>query len=706
MIVYLNGTLIEKSKAHLSLDDRGFLFGEGAYEVTRAIHGSLFEPERHIVRLDRTLRGLGIDPDALELEELFAVSERLVRDNGLAEGEATVYLQVTRGVSFPRSHVFPPAGTPPTVYIVATPFTPFHDLRARGVGIVTVPDERWMRCDLKTTSLIPNAMAKQRAVTSGAFDGVFVRDGIVTEGSHNNVFAVIGGELRTHPLGTRILQGVTRDVVLELAAEAGHRIRENAVRRDELETADEVFLTGTTADVLPVVQVDGRPIASGQPGAVTQSLYEALAGRMYRTAARALALLLTLLAPTVAACAGAQTPATPAPSAVAARPTVRAALEKLRADNAWTLEQQVSICEVPAPPFGEAKRAEEFRRRLVALGLTDARIDAEGNVIARRRGLARRPAVILSGHLDTVFPESTDVTVKKEGDVYKGPGIGDDCRGLAIVLAVARAFATAGVQTRGDVFFVGTVGEEGAGNLRGVRHLFTKELKDSVDYFISVDGTGLGLTNTAVGSHRYRVTYEGPGGHSYGAFGMPNPAHALGRAIAGIAELRVPREPKTTFNVGVIDGGTSVNSIPAAAVMDVDLRSVSPVALDSLDAGFRAALQRALEAERARWPESRVGLQVKIDTIGIRPAGSQPDTARIVRAGVDAARALGFTTELGAGSTDANFPMSLGVPAITIDGGGEGRGSHSLTEQYRDGERGWLGPQWAALITVTLVGVR
>ena len=418
------------------------------------------------------------------------------------------------------------------------------------------------------------------------------------------------------------------------------------------------------------------------------------------------AVVAMVIAPMLVGCAGAQTPASAIPSAMAGQPRVRAALEKMRVDNAWTLDQQVSICEIAAPPFAEARRAEEFRRRLVALGLTDARIDSEGNVIARRRGLARHPTVVLSGHLDTVFPESTDVTVKRQGTLFKGPGIGDDCRGLAVVLAVARALASAGVQTRGDILFVGTVGEEGAGNLRGVRHLFTKEMKDSIDYFISVDGTGTGLTNRAVGSHRYRVAYEGPGGHSYSAFGMPNPAHALGRAIAGIAELRVPRQPKTTFSVGVVQGGTSVNSIPASAAMDVDLRSESAAALDTLDAGFRLALERALEAEHARWPESRVRLRLQIDTAGIRPAGAVSDTARIVRAGIDAARALGFASELGAGSTDANFPMSLGIPAITIDGGGEGSGSHSLAEQYDDGERGWLGPQWAALIVLTLVGTR
>jgi tripeptide aminopeptidase len=422
--------------------------------------------------------------------------------------------------------------------------------------------------------------------------------------------------------------------------------------------------------------------------------------------ARVRAASLVMLAPVLAAGAGAQSPAPPEASAIAADPAVRAALDAMRADNGWTLDQQQSICEIPAPPFGEARRAEELRRRLLGLGLTDARLDGEGNVIARRPGPARRPTVVLSAHLDTVFPEGTDVTVTRQGTLMKGPGIGDDCRGLAVLLVVARALSNAGVQTQGDLVFVGTVGEEGAGNLRGVRHLLTKEMKDKVDFFISVDGTGLGLTNRAVGSHRYRVTYEGPGGHSYGAFGMPNPAHALGRAIAGIADLPVPREPKTTFNVGVLEGGTSVNAIPGAAAMDVDLRSESPAALDALDAGFRAAVQNALDAEQARWPQSDVRLRVRIDETGIRPAATQPESSPIVRAGLDAARALGFESALDAGSTDANLPMSLGIPAVTIDGGGEGRGSHSLAEQYDDGERGWQGPQWAALLVLTLAGLR
>lgn len=395
-----------------------------------------------------------------------------------------------------------------------------------------------------------------------------------------------------------------------------------------------------------------------------------------------------------------------APAIPAEHPRVRQALEMLRAENAWTLEQQVSICEIPAPPFKEERRAAEYVRRLEALGLTNVRIDAEGNVIAERPGSGDGPVVVLSAHLDTVFPEETDVTVRQEGELMHGPGIGDDCRGLAVVLAVARAMNAAQIATNGTILFVGTVGEEGPGNLRGVRHLVEKELAGKVDYFLSVDGTGLNVTHGAVGSHRYRVTFHGPGGHSYGAFGMPNPIHALGRAIAKIAELEVPRQPRTTFSVGIVEGGTSVNSIAFEASMDVDMRSESEEALQRLDDQFRAAVQAALEEERARWPLSQRGLDVRIDTIGIRPAGTQPDDAAIVRTAVEAGKALGFEPHLGASSTDSNIPIALGIPAITIDGGGQGRGAHSLEEVYRDGPEGWKGPQWALLIVSALAGVR
>jgi len=385
--------------------------------------------------------------------------------------------------------------------------------------------------------------------------------------------------------------------------------------------------------------------------------------------------------------------------------TVRRTLDRIKADNAWTLDQQQSICEIPAPPFKESVRGAEYKRRLEALGLT-VRIDSIGNVIAERRGSGSGPTVMIAGHLDTVFPEGTDVKVKRDGTKMAGPGIGDDCRGLAVVLSVARAFQMEKLATTGTVIFVGNVGEEGPGNLRGVRHLFDREYKGKVDYFISVDGTGLGVTSRAVGSNRYRVAYKGPGGHSYGAFGMPNPIHALGRAIAGIADIQVPTSPKATFNVGIIEGGTSVNTISPSGSMDIDLRSESAKALADLDAKLQAAVRQAVTAENARWPSSRVRISLKLDTIGIRPAGAQPDDAPIVRAAVAAGKALGFTAPTTASSTDANYPMSLGIPAITIDGGGDGQGAHATSESYDDGDKGWLGPQWAALIIATLAQTR
>lgn len=386
------------------------------------------------------------------------------------------------------------------------------------------------------------------------------------------------------------------------------------------------------------------------------------------------------------------------------RPAIDAALSGIRRHNEWTLTQQTELCQVAAPPFKEAARAAEFQRRLEALGLRNVRIDAEGNVIGERPGLRSTPRVVLSAHLDTVFPDSVDVTVQRTGTRLTGPGIGDDCRGLAVLLAVLRSLQESAVRTIGPVVFVGTVGEEGPGNLRGVRHLVDRQTAGRIDYFISVDGTGLGATSQAVGSHRYRVRITGPGGHSFSDFGIPNPIHALGRAIAGIAQIPVPATPKTTFSVGLIEGGTSVNAIAGGASMDVDLRSVSQMALDSVDARMRRAVATALEAEHQRWPGPSARLTAEVIDIGKRPAASQPDTAGIIRATVAAARALGFIPALTAASTDANYPMSLGIPSITIDGGGEGQGAHSLGEWYDDGSEGWKGPQWALLLVLSLAG--
>lgn len=384
-------------------------------------------------------------------------------------------------------------------------------------------------------------------------------------------------------------------------------------------------------------------------------------------------------------------------------------LATLRADNAWTLQQQKTICEIPAPPFKETARGAEFKRRLEALGLK-ARVDAVGNVIAERpgSGKASAPTIVLSGHLDTVFPEGTDVRVKESNGRMSAPGIGDNCRGLAVVLAVARAYQRANPAHDARIVFIGNVGEEGPGNLRGMRNLFEKEMKGQIDYLIAVDGLGLNFVSRAVGSNRYKVTYKGPGGHSYGAFGIPNPIHALGRAIAKISDIQVPTTPKTTFNVGVIQGGTSVNSIAFEAAMEIDMRSESAESLRNVDAAIRRALQEALDQENARWTSDRAArsrLTMVIDTIGIRPTGAQSDTARIVQVAMQAGRALGFTPFTTASSTDANLPISLGVPAISIDGGGRGEGAHSLNEWYEDGPNGWLGPQWAATIVARLAGI-
>ncbi len=389
---------------------------------------------------------------------------------------------------------------------------------------------------------------------------------------------------------------------------------------------------------------------------------------------------------------------------------VRATLDALKSDNAWTLAQQRSICEIPAPPFKESARGAEFKRRLEALGLR-VRVDAVGNVIAERPGSGRGPTVVLAGHLDTVFPEGTDVKVRDEGEGarMKAPGIGDNCRGLAVVLAVARAYQRANLRHEGRILFIGNVGEEGPGNLRGVRHLFEQELKGQIDYFVAVDGSGLNFVSRAVGSNRYRVTYKGPGGHSYGAFGIPNPIHALGRAIAKVADIKVPDSPKTTFNVGIVSGGTSVNSIAFEAAMEVDMRSESADALRTLDQTVRRALQQALDEENGRWDgarATRARVSLVIDTIGIRPTGAQNDSARIVQVAFQAARSLGFSPVATASSTDANMPISIGVPGISLDGGGRDEGAHSLNEWYEDGPNGWLGPQWAALVVARLAGVR
>jgi tripeptide aminopeptidase len=409
-------------------------------------------------------------------------------------------------------------------------------------------------------------------------------------------------------------------------------------------------------------------------------------------------LLLALLVPPLRALTAQGTPA--AQAAVPA--AVRDAFALIERENDRTLDTQIALCEIPAPPFKEQARGREFAKRLTALGLLNIRTDGEGNVFGELRGSGPGPTTMLSAHLDTVFPEGTDVRVKRTGTLLTAPGIGDDCRGLTVVLAVTRALVETKVKFPGRILVTGTVGEEGAGNLRGVRAIYASALKDSIDYFISVDGTGFGITNRGVGSIRYRASYKGPGGHSYGAFGMPNPIHAMGRAIAMVSDVVVPSDPRTTFNVGIVEGGRTVNTISDRATMEIDMRSESWAALTAVDTKVQAALRKALADEKARWPNSPVPLTLTIDTIGIRAAGTTPDSSVIVRAGLAAAKTVGVYTPLMASSTDSNIPISLGKQAITVDGGGLGKGAHSLDESYDDRTDGYKGAQFVLLLVHNL----
>jgi tripeptide aminopeptidase len=398
---------------------------------------------------------------------------------------------------------------------------------------------------------------------------------------------------------------------------------------------------------------------------------------------------------------GAQT----SPSAVTQRlfddARVRESLDQLRAEEPWVIEQQIALCEIPAPPFGEAERAAAYRAAFVELGLQDVRIDDAGNVIGVRPGRAASPNLLFTAHLDTVFPAETDVSVMRDGEVLRGPGIADDCRGLAVLLGVARALNRSGIETAGTITFAATVGEEGLGDLRGVKYLFRVELEGRIHSFLSVDGTRLGATHIGVGSKRYRVTYRGPGGHSFGAFGLVSPLHALGRAIARISRFEVPEDPKTTFNVGRIGGGTSINSIAFDSWMEVDMRSADNGSLEHLEAMFHEAVREALDAENQRGDENGQ-LTVEVDLVGDRPAGETPEEAAIVLTAAAVADALELSLELGEGSTDSNIAMSMGIPALTIGGGGIGHDAHSLRESF-DTSDSWKGTQRAFLLALALV---
>ena len=390
--------------------------------------------------------------------------------------------------------------------------------------------------------------------------------------------------------------------------------------------------------------------------------------------------------------------------AVLANPKVIKALEDIKADDANSFAEQKRITEIPAPPYKEKVRAEYYLKRFQELGFKDAAIDSEGNVIALRKGSGGgRPKLVVSAHLDTVFPEGTDVAVKEKDGVTLAPGIGDDSRGLAALLSLIKSINANGIATVGDVLFVGTVGEEELGNLRGVKALFRDHA--DIDGFISIDGLGITrVVNQATGSHRYEMIFRGPGGHSFQEFGLPSAIHAMGRAIVKISELQTPSDPKTTFTVGTVGGGTSVNAIAAEARMAVDMRSDSTDELLKLEARLLDLVKQAVVEENARWKSDKMTVEIKL--IGDRPAGIVAMDSPIVQA---TTRAVSVVTRaprvtFAGSSTDSNLAMSLGIPAVTIGGGGEGGNWHSRNEWYKPVEA-WMGPQNALLTVLVLTGL-
>jgi len=388
------------------------------------------------------------------------------------------------------------------------------------------------------------------------------------------------------------------------------------------------------------------------------------------------------------------------------RPAVRAALEHVRANHDRTVEDQIRLAEIPAPPFGEEGRARAYAGMLGEAGADSVFLDDEGNAIGIRRGTGGEGIVLLSGHLDTVFPEGTDVTVRRSGDTLRAPGIGDDARGLAVVLSVLRALEAAEIRTRADLWFVGTVGEEGLGDLRGVKHLFRTN-GPAIDAFVSVDGDDPGqIVNRALGSRRYRVTFRGPGGHSWGDFGLGNPAHALGGAIRAFveeADAYTAEGPKTSYNVGRIGGGTAINAVPDEAWMEVDMRSLEQARLAQIDSLFRAAMDRAL-AEANRLRRDGPPLEMQVELVGDRPSGEVDPATPLVQRAAASARLLGYEVELRRSSTDANTPIAAGVSALTTGGGGESRGAHSLQEWWRETPDAHEGVQRALLLAVAQAG--
>jgi tripeptide aminopeptidase len=395
---------------------------------------------------------------------------------------------------------------------------------------------------------------------------------------------------------------------------------------------------------------------------------------------------------------------------LAASPDVRSAFNWFRLQEPQLAHWQMEMARIPAPPFGESARGEWLAERFREVGLDDVRIDDVGNVFGTHPGFGKRH-VALSAHIDTVFPANTPLNIRQQGSRLYGPGVSDNGAGVAAMLGIAALLRSVRLRHAMPFVFIGNVGEEGEGDLRGMRHIFsTPRWKDSIAYSLVLDGAGADtIVAEALGSRRFEVIVRGPGGHSWSDFGAPNPIVILARAIEMFTATPVPATPKTTFNIGVIRGGTSVNSIPESASMKVDIRSTSMTEMERLEQSLRLALNRAVEeetmaAEMRSSSQKRPGVSCEVVVIGNRPAGELPAGARILQVvrAVDAQ--LANAAQIQRASTDANIPLSMGLEAVAIGGGGSGGGAHTLQEWFDSNGRE-LGLKRILLTMLALAGV-
>jgi acetylornithine deacetylase/succinyl-diaminopimelate desuccinylase-like protein len=368
---------------------------------------------------------------------------------------------------------------------------------------------------------------------------------------------------------------------------------------------------------------------------------------------------------------------------------------------------QRELTEIPAPPFGEAARTEWLRHRFIALGLEDVQVDELGNVLGTLHGKRAGPMVGISAHLDTVFPQGTALQTREEANRLYGPGISDNAAGVIALLAVATALKRMQLQPAANIVFIGNVGEEGEGNLRGMRHLFSASpWRDLIHSLLVIDGAGTDTyVNQALGSRRFEVTFRGPGGHSWSDFGVPNPIVLLSRALARFSEVHIPDSPRTTFNIGVISGGTSVNSIPESATARIDLRSASMEELQKLEDRLRECVAEAWREAPLAHRSGELKVTLAIESIGDRPAAELPANARILQIVRAADKHLRIESFPRLASTDANVPLALGIEATTIGAGGDGGGAHTLREWFDCSNRD-LGLKRILLVLLALTGVQ